>query len=55
MFLRGTARELTAMAEGGEQKTVWPANDAVMRLTGPAEIVCRGEAFQVEPRAAVGI
>jgi diaminopimelate epimerase len=55
MFLRGTARELTAMAEGGEQKTVWPANDAVMRLTGPAEIVCRGEAFQVEPSAAVGI
>jgi diaminopimelate epimerase len=45
MFLRGTNRELTALAEGGPQRTVWPANDAVMRLTGPAEIVCRGEAF----------
>ena len=55
MFLRGTNRELTALAEGGAQRTVWPANDAVMRLTGPAEIVCRGEAFQVEPRVAVAI
>jgi diaminopimelate epimerase len=45
MALRGTARELTAIAEGGAQRTVWPANDAVMRLAGPAEIVCRGEAF----------
>jgi len=53
MFLRGTNRELTAIAEGGEQKTVWPANDAAMRLTGPAEIVCRGEAFL--GNAAVGI
>ena len=53
MFLRGTNRELTALAEGGPQRTVWPANDAVMRLTGPAEIVCRGEAFL--GNAAVGI
>jgi len=45
MFLRGTARELTAIAEGGSQRTVWPANGGVMRLTGPAEIVCQGEAF----------
>jgi len=45
MALRGAARELTAIAEGGAQRTVWPANDAVMRLAGPAEIVCRGEAF----------
>jgi diaminopimelate epimerase len=45
MALRGTARELTAVAEGGAQRTVWPENDAVMLLTGPAEIVCRGEAF----------
>ena len=48
MALRGTARELTAIAEGGAQRTAWPANDAVMRLIGPAEIVCRGEALQVE-------
>jgi len=55
MELRGVARELTAIAEGGSQRTVWPANDAVMRLTGPAEIVCQGEAFQVETPAAVTI
>jgi diaminopimelate epimerase len=48
MALRGAARELTAIAEGGAQRTVWPANDAVMRLTGPAEIVCVGETFQAE-------
>lgn len=44
MALRGTGRELTAVAEGGDQRTVWPSADAVMRLTGPAEIICRGEA-----------
>jgi len=52
MALRGTARELTALAEGGAQKTVWPANDAVMRLTGPAEIVCQGKSFQVDSAVA---
>jgi diaminopimelate epimerase len=45
MALRGTARELTAIAEGGAQQTVWPANDAAMMLTGPAEIICVGEAW----------
>jgi diaminopimelate epimerase len=43
MVLHGVNRELVAVAEGGAQRTVWLANDAVMRLTGPAEIVCRGE------------
>jgi diaminopimelate epimerase len=43
MALRGVDRELTALAEGGAQRTVWAANDAVMLLTGPAEIICRGE------------
>jgi diaminopimelate epimerase len=43
--LRGVARELTAEAEGGPQRTVWPTADAVMRLTGPAEIVCVGEVY----------
>lgn len=43
MALRDADRELTAVAEGGSQRTVWPTNDAVMRLTGPAEIICRGE------------
>jgi len=43
MVLRGVDRELTAIAEGGPQRTVWQLNDVVMRLTGPAEIICRGE------------
>jgi diaminopimelate epimerase len=43
MALRGVDRELTATAEGGAQRTIWPASDAVMRLTGPAEIICHGE------------
>ncbi len=45
MTLRGTERSLTARAEGGDQRTVWPDKDAVMRLTGPAEIICRGEVY----------
>lgn len=45
MTLRGVNRELAAVAEGGTQRTVWPSTDAVMRLTGPAEIICTGEAF----------
>ena len=43
MALAGVDRSLTAWAEGGAQQTIWPANDQVMRLTGPAEIVCVGE------------
>lgn len=49
MVLRDTSRELTAVAEGGPQRTVWPGGDSAMLLTGPAEIVCRGEALQVVP------
>jgi diaminopimelate epimerase len=45
MTLAGTSRSLTAQAEGGPQKTVWPASDQVMQLTGPAEIVCVGEVY----------
>jgi diaminopimelate epimerase len=45
MVMAGTERSLVALAEGGPQKTVWPANDQVMQLTGPAEIVCVGEVF----------
>jgi diaminopimelate epimerase len=43
MTLRGVDRELAAVAEGGTQRTVWPSSDAVMRLVGPAEIICIGE------------
>lgn len=45
MALRGVDRELTAVAEGGPQMTVWLVNEAAMKLTGPAEIICRGEAL----------
>ncbi len=44
MVMRGTGRELTAVAPGGEQFVAWPENGAEMMLTGPAEIVCVGEA-----------
>ncbi len=43
MSLRHTARELTAIAQGGPQRTTWPDANAPMRLTGPAEIICTGE------------
>jgi len=45
MALKGTARELTAIAPGGAQRVVWPSAAEEMMLTGPAEIVCQGEAF----------
>lgn len=41
--LRGVERALTAHAEGGAQQVVWPADDAELMLTGPAEIICTGE------------
>ncbi len=43
--LWGAARELTAVAPGGAQRVVWPANGEQMMLTGPAEIVCVGEVY----------
>ena len=43
--LREVNREVTAIAQGGAQRVVWPANDREMMLTGPAEIICKGEAF----------
>ncbi len=42
MTLRGVARELTAVAEGGAQQVVWPETQSEMMLTGPAQIICRG-------------
>lgn len=45
MALRGVDRDLTAVAEGGSQRTVWLSSEETMRLTGPAEIICRGEVF----------
>ena len=43
MTLRGAARSLTAVAQGGAQQVVWADAAAEMRLTGPAEIICKGE------------
>lgn len=43
IVLRNTDRELRATSIGGPQRVVWPASDAEMLLTGPAEIICRGE------------
>ena len=43
--LRGAARDLQATAPGGTQRVSWPADDAEMLLTGPAEIICSGEAW----------
>ena len=47
MALREVDRELTAIAQGGAQRTVWPSNNAVMRLTGPAEIICTGKVAEL--------
>lgn len=41
--LREVARILSAVAEGGTQRVSWPDDTAEMMLTGPAEIICRGE------------
>ena len=42
IVLRGCERTLTATSLGGAQQVVWP-HDEEMLLTGPAEIICRGE------------
>jgi diaminopimelate epimerase len=41
--LRGTSRHLIAVAEGGPQRVSWESPEEPMFLTGPAEIICRGE------------
>jgi diaminopimelate epimerase len=43
MTLREVSRELSAVAQGGAQRVVWPDSVSEMMLTGPAEIICRGE------------
>lgn len=43
IYARGAARHLTVLSEGGEQIVAWPANDANLTLTGPAEIIADGE------------
>jgi len=43
--LRNANWTLAAFAEGGMQTVVWPKRDEPMMLTGPAEIICTGEAL----------
>jgi len=43
--LRGADRSLTALAEGGAQHVQWDAADQEMMLTGPAELIFRGDAW----------
>ncbi len=43
IVLRGCERSLTASSLGGAQQVVWPEGEQMM-LTGPAAIVCVGEA-----------
>lgn len=44
MAMRGVARTLTAEAPGGAQTVSWPDLQSEMQLTGPAKVVCTGEA-----------
>ncbi len=39
------ASPLTVVAEGGEQSVEWGGEGSPITLTGPAEIICTGEAF----------
>jgi len=39
------ASPLRVIAEGGEQRVEWAGQGAEITLTGPAELICQGEAF----------
>jgi diaminopimelate epimerase len=43
IVLKGAHRELRASSIGGPQRVVWTQDDKEMLLTGPAEVICRGE------------
>jgi len=45
--LRGAARTLTVVAEGGAQTVEWPHKSSGLMLTGPAEIIAQGECLLV--------
>jgi diaminopimelate epimerase len=45
MYLRGAAPELRVSAPGGAQTVHWNGEDSEIVLTGPAELICSGEAF----------
>jgi diaminopimelate epimerase len=43
--LWGAKQKLAVTAEGGTQTVVWPDRGSEMLLTGPAELICQGEAY----------
>ena len=43
--LRQCSQALTAVAEGGAQEVTWASPETELLLTGPATLLCRGEAF----------
>lgn len=47
--LHNCSRALTAVAEGGAQEVTWPSLEAELLLTGPATLICEGEAFDPLP------
>jgi diaminopimelate epimerase len=47
MHAKNVARALTVIAEGGTQTVDWPAPNAQLLLTGPAEIIAQGECLLV--------
>ncbi len=49
--LRDCSRALTAIAEGGPQEVAWPTPADELLLTGPATLLCHGEAFNPLPPA----
>ncbi len=54
MRLYGCERQLTVHAPGGSQTVSWPDDTADIELTGPAELIARGEFFladSIEKRA----
>jgi diaminopimelate epimerase len=47
MELKGVARSLTVVAEGGAQTVEWLDTESSLMLTGPAEIIAQGECLLV--------
>lgn len=45
ILLRGAGRELTVVAPGGAQTVEWAGPEEEILLTGPAELIARGEAY----------
>lgn len=46
MVFRHAGQDVIAISEGGAQRVEWTRFDAEMHLTGPAELICKGEFFE---------